>query len=189
MGFISSMDAMCTVVICVYAVTGIHRLWEDEQSDRLDLAFAANVSRTEWLCAATVSTAATCVITLFAVGCGTWIGAVITGVDITFVESIGAIANTAPLVVLFLGLAIAFHGTFPKWTVPIAAGGAGALYLLSFLGPALGLPDWVTDISPWRHIAVAPPDPVNWAGTIVMSALGLILGAIGLLTYARRDLQ
>ena len=59
MGFVSSMDAMCAVVVCVYAVTGIHRLWEDEQFDRLDLVFAARVSRTEWLAAATVSTAAT----------------------------------------------------------------------------------------------------------------------------------
>ena len=73
--------------------------------------------------------------------------------------------------------------------MPVAAGGAGALYLLSFLGPALDLPDWVIDISPWRHIAVAPPDPVNWVGTIVMSLLGIALGAVGFLTYARRDLQ
>jgi ABC-2 type transport system permease protein len=189
LGFISSMDAMCAVVVCVYAVTGIHRLWEDEQFDRLDLVFAARVSRTAWLAATTVSTAAMCVITLFAVGCGTWIGAVATGVDITFVESIGGIANTAPLVVLFLGLALALHGIVPKWTMPVAAGGAGALYLLSFLGPALDLPDWVIDISPWRHIAVAPPDPVNWVGTIVMSLLGIALGAAGFLTYARRDLQ
>ena len=81
------------------------------------------------------------------------------------------------------------HGTFPKWTVPIAGGGAGALYLLSFLGPAIDLPDWITDISPWRHVAVAPPDPVNWAGTIVMCVLGIAFGAVGFLAYARRDLQ
>jgi ABC-2 type transport system permease protein len=129
------------------------------------------------------------VITLLAVGCGTWIGAVATGVDITFVESMGAISNTSPLVVLFLGLALTVHGIVPKWTMPLAAGGAGGLYLLSFLGPALDLPDWVIDISPWRHIAVAPPDPVNWPGTIVMSLLGLAFGAVGFLTYARRDLQ
>jgi ABC-2 type transport system permease protein len=63
------------------------------------------------------------------------------------------------------------------------------LYLLSFLGPAVGLPDWITDLSPWRHVAVAPPDPVNWAGTLVMTLLGTAFAAVGFATYARRDLQ
>jgi ABC-2 type transport system permease protein len=188
-GFIASMDAMCVAVICVYAVTGVSRLWEDEQFDRLDLVFAARVSRTEWLRAATVSTGVTAAITLVAVGLGTWTGAAVTGVDVTIAECIGAVINLAPLVVLFLGLALALHGLFPRWTIPLAAGGAGALYVLSFLGPAIDLPDWLTNLSPWRHVAVAPPDPVNWAGTIVMTALGLGLGAVGFVGYARRDLR
>ncbi len=188
-GFVASMDAMCVAVVCVYAVTGIHRLWEDEQFDRLDLVFAARVSRTRWLAAAAVATAAVSAILLAAIGLGTWIGVAVTDVDISFAESMGAVANLTPLVVLFLGLALLIHGTFPKWTVPVAGGGAGALYVLSFLGPAIDLPDWIVDLSPWRHVAVAPPDPVNWAGTVVMSLLGLAFGAAGFLGYAHRDLQ
>jgi ABC-2 type transport system permease protein len=188
-GFVASMDAMCVAVVCVYAVTGIHRLWEDEQFDRLDLVFAASVSRTRWLTAATASTLGLSMILLAAIGVGTWLGVWVTDVDITFIESMGAVANLTPLVVLFLGLAVMIHGVAPKWTVPVAGGGAGALYLLSFLGPAVGLPDWITDLSPWRHVAVAPPDPVNWAGTIVMTLLGTAFAAVGFATYARRDLQ
>ena len=56
-GFVASMDAACVAVVCVYAVTGIARLWEDEQFDRLDLVFAARVTRTAWLGAGTVATA------------------------------------------------------------------------------------------------------------------------------------
>ena len=56
-GFVASMDAACVAVVCVYAVTGIARLWEDEQFDRLDLVFAARVTRTAWLGAATTATA------------------------------------------------------------------------------------------------------------------------------------
>jgi ABC-2 type transport system permease protein len=188
-GFVASMDAMCVAVVCVYAVTGIHRLWEDEQFDRLDLVFAARVPRTQWLTAATAATLALSLILLAAIGIGTWLGVLVTDVDITFAESMGAVANLAPLVVLFLGLAVMIHGIAPKWTVPIAGGGAGALYLLSFLGPAIDLPDWVTDLSPWRHVAVAPPDPENWARTIVMLMLGFAFGAVGFASYARRDLQ
>lgn len=128
-------------------------------------------------------------ILLAAIGLGTWLGVVATGVDITFVESMRAVANLAPLVVLFLGLAVMIHGTFPKWTVPIAGGGVGALYLLSFLGPAMDLPSWVTDLSPWRHVAVAPPDPVDGGGVVVMTVLGIAFGAVGFVAYTRRDLQ
>ncbi|MET0661642.1 MAG: ABC transporter permease subunit [Ilumatobacteraceae bacterium] len=188
-GFVASMDAACVAVVCVYAVTGIARLWEDEQFDRLDLVFAARVTRTAWLGAATAATALIAALLMAAIGVGTWLGVAVTGVDITFVESMAAVVNLVPLVVLFLGLAVMIHGTFPKWTVALAGGGAGALYVLSFLGPAMDLPDWITDISPWRHVAVSPPDPVNWAGTIVMSALGIAFGAAGFLAYARRDLR
>ncbi|HEU0042873.1 MAG TPA: ABC transporter permease subunit [Jiangellaceae bacterium] len=188
-GFVSSMDAACVAVVCVYAVTGIARLWEDEQFDRLDLVFAARVTRPAWLGAGTISTAVVSALLMAAIGVGTWLGVAVTGVDITFVESMGAVANLVPLVVLFLGLAVLVHGTVPKWTVPVAGGGAGALYVLSFLGPAMNLPDWITDLSPWRHVAVAPPDPVNWAGTIVMCLLGIVFGVIGFTAYARRDLR
>ena len=188
-GFVASMDAACVAVVCVYAVTGIARLWEDEQFDRLDLVFAARVTRTAWLGAATVATAGIVALLMAAIGVGTWLGVAVTGVDITFVESMAAVVNLVPLVVLFLGLAVMIHGTFPKWTVAVAGGGAGALYVLSFLGPAMDLPDWITDISPWRHVAVSPPDPVNWAGTIVMSALGIAFAAAGFVAYARRDLH
>ena len=124
-----------------------------------------------------------------AIGVGTWLGVAITGVDITFVESMEAIANLGPIAVLFLGLAVMIHGTLPKWTVAIAGGGAGALFLLSFLGPAIDLPDRITNLSPWQHVAVAPPDPVNWAGFIVMSVLGIVFGAAGFVGYQRRDLR
>ncbi len=188
-GFVASMDATCAAVVCVYAVTGIARLWEDEQFDRLELVFAARVTRSSWLGAATVATGAVMAALLAAIGVGTWLGVAVTGVDITFVESMGAVANLVPLVLLFLGLAVLIHGIAPKWTVPVAGGGAGALYVLSFLGPAIDLPDWITNISPWRHVAVAPPDPVDWAGTIVMTALGVACGAAGFVAYARRDLR
>ena len=103
---------------------------------------------------------------LAAIGVGTWLGVAVTGVDITFVESMGAIANlgAARRVVPRAGRDDPRHRCRSgPW--PIAGGGAGALYLLSFLGPAIDLPDWITNLSPWRHVAVAPPDPVNWAGT------------------------
>ncbi len=112
------MDAMSVAVVCVYAVTGIHRLWEDEQTDRLDLVVrgAGDAYRLAAVAAA-ATTGLVAALLMAAIGVGTWLGVAVTGVDITFVESMGAIANLGPLVVLFLGLAVMIHGTLPKWTV------------------------------------------------------------------------
>jgi ABC-2 type transport system permease protein len=113
----------------------------------------------------------------------------VTGVDFTLVDSMAAILNCLPLVVLSVGLAVGVHGFRPAWVVPVAGGAVVVLYLLSFLGPAVNAPEWLIDVSPWAHVAVAPPDPVNWAGTVVMVLIGVVFGAAGFVGYARRDLQ
>ena len=41
-------------------------------------------------------------------------------------------------------------------TVAAAWGALAACYLAAFLGPLLGLPDWVMDISPFTHVPLLP---------------------------------
>ena len=188
-GFVASMDALAVVVVCLYVVLGIHHLGEDEQADRLDLVYAAPVSRTSWLTGGTVATGATAMVAMLAIGLGTWLGVALTGVDFGLDESLAAILNCLPLVVLTLGWAVAVHGVRPAWVVPVGGGAVVVLYLLSFLGPAVNAPEWLIDLSPWAHVAVAPPDPVNWAGTVAMVLIGIVLGAVGFVVYTRRDLQ
>ena len=176
-GFVASMDALAVVVVCLYVVLGIHHLGEDELADRLDLVYAAPVSRTSWLTGGTVATGATAMVAMLAIGLGTWLGVAVTGVDFGLGESMAAILNCLPLVVLSLGLAVGVHGVRPGWVVPVAGGAVVVLYLLSFLGPAMDAPEWLIDVSPWAHVSVAPADPVNWAGTVVMVLIGVVLWA------------
>ena len=109
--------------------------------------------------------------------------------DLGLDESLAAALNTLPLLVLFLGLAVTVHGIRPQLVTTVAGGLVAGTYLLSFLGPAVGLPQWAIDLSPWMHVSVAPAAPVDWVATIVMSGVGTAFGVVGFLVYARRDLR
>ena len=114
-GFVASMDALCVAVVCVYAVHGdpppvggraVRPPRPGVRRPRVAHGVADGGDRRRprrWRRSRCSP-----------IGSGTWLGVAVTGVDITFVESIGAVAQSAPLVVLFLGLAVVVHGDVPE---------------------------------------------------------------------------
>ncbi|HEY5248315.1 MAG TPA: ABC transporter permease, partial [Dermatophilaceae bacterium] len=99
-----------------------------------------------------------------------------------------AVLNTLPVVVLIGGLAVFTFGLRPRLTVAVPVTVTVVGYVVSLLGPALSWPAWVLNLSPFTHLALVPAVP--WAATagIVMTCLGLVLVAAGLLAFNRRDL-
>lgn len=186
---IAVLDAMVALVVSLYAISSVHLLWEDEETGRLEAVFSQRVRRRRWLGAVTVVTVAGTVALTFASGLSTWAVARIGGADVTFAQaSIGA-ANTLPLVLVFVGLAVFVFGIRPGPGAAVCSGAALAAYLLGILGPALKLPDWVTDLTPFRHMSLAPVAPVAWGANAIMLAVAAALAAAGFLAYARRDLH
>ncbi len=188
-GFVASMDQVCIVVVCLYAVVGIHRLGEDELADRLDLVYSRPVSRSRWFGAQTLATVGTLAVVLAAIAVGTWVGVVVTGVDFGLDQSIAAVANLAPLVVLSLGVAMLVHGIEPSLVVPIGGGFVVVAYVVTFLGPAANLPDAVVDLSPFAHLPFVPADATDWVSIVVITVIGVALGLAGVVGYRRRDLR
>ena len=79
----------------------------------------------------------------------------------------------APAVWVLIGLAVALFGLLPR-AVAAVWGALAACYLAAFLGPLLGLPDWVMDLSPFTHVPLLPA-----AGFDVVPLLVLTLGRRG----------
>ena len=61
----------------------------------------------------------------------------------------------APAVWVVVGATVVLFGFVPRAAVA-AWGLLGACVLLSVLGPLLGLPDWVLDLSPFQHVPQLP---------------------------------
>lgn len=187
-GFIATMDTFAALLLVAYVITSVHTLWEDEGTGRLDLVFAAPVTRTRWLCSAIGATAVGLVVLGVVTALTTWMGVLAGGATIGVDQSLAGIANLVPIVVLFGGIAFALHGTFPSSSTPVTSAVLVGTYLLSFLGPALDWPAWVLDLSPFHHLAMVPAAPAAWGPAAAMTAVGVVATAIGLAGYARRDL-
>ena len=64
----------------------------------------------------------------------------------------------------------------------------GACVLLSVLGPLLGLPDWVLDLSPFQHVPQLPAAEFAAGPLLALCAVAAALTAAGMAAFRRRDL-
>jgi ABC-2 type transport system permease protein len=187
-GFVGFLYVFLSVAFALYAVTGMHGEWSDEQAHRLDLPYAAGVTRTRWLGSAVVAISAGVLVIVFAVAAGMWVGASASGSDLTIRQSVVGGLNTLPVVALALGVVVLLYGTLPRYATATASTLVVGAYVLAVIGPGLRWPNWVLDLSPFHHMAYAPAAPVEWTAAIVMLVLGAAAIALGLYAYDRRDL-
>ena len=88
---------------------------------------------------------------------------------------------------VIVGVAVALFGLAPR-AMMAAWGVLGACVLLSLLGPLLGVPGWVLDLSPFEHVPQLPGGEVSAAPLVSLCAVAAGLTALGMLAFRRRDL-
>jgi ABC-2 type transport system permease protein len=101
---------------------------------------------------------------------------------------LGASLVQLPAALLPAALAAALFGLLPGAT-PVAWLFVGAILLIAQLGPVLELNQWVMDVSPFTHLPRLPGGDVTAVPLVWLGALVLLLGAAGLATFRRRDLD
>jgi ABC-2 type transport system permease protein len=121
-------------------------------------------------------------------GLATWAGAAVTDAGVSVGDTVAATANSLPVILVFGGLAVAMFGLAPRLTIAVPVGGIVVSYILSFVGPALDFPGWLTGFSPFYHLALVPVDAYALTQGVVMTALALALTGVGWYAFGRRDL-
>jgi polyether ionophore transport system permease protein len=187
-GFVASMAGVLAVAFTIQAASGLGRCHEDETGGRLDLPYAASLTRARWLLSVVVAALAAAAVAVVASIVATWVGAVAGDADLALSDIAIATLNALPATALCFGLAVLLLGTWPGLTVPLAVGAAIGVYIMSFLGPLLDWPTWMQDLNPFQQLGNAPVSPVDW--TVVATILGIaaVEVILGFLTYQRRDL-
>jgi ABC-2 type transport system permease protein len=99
------------------------------------------------------------------------------------------LAGTLPLVALFTGLAVLSFGVAPRLTIGVPVTLAVVGYLLDTFGTLLEWPDWLLSASPFHHLARLPGAPMTLTSVLVMSAVGVVAAATGVVAFARRDIR
>ncbi len=188
-GFVATMDSFTALLIAFYLVSSLHVVSEDEDDGRLELVYAAPVTRLDWLGAQILVSALVAVVLAVVTAAGIWLGIVAGSTTLSFGESLVGTLNVLPLGALALGVAVLLYGVRPTLVVPITGGALVLAYLMTFLGPALHLSDWMLDLSPFHHLALAPAQPVAWVSTLVMLAIASVLVVAGSMAFAARDLR
>jgi ABC-2 type transport system permease protein len=187
--FIGLMAGVLGLLLVLQVTTSVHRCWEEERDGHLDLLHALPVTRTGWLGAEVAASCGAVACSVAVSILAAWAGAGAGGADLSLVDTARAIVNSLSVVVLFTGLAVALHGLLPRIALAVPAGLAVVAYFLAFLGPAADLPHTIVTLSPFAHLARVPAVPVEVVATTVMVGSGLLLGVLGFVGYARRDLR
>jgi ABC-2 type transport system permease protein len=99
---------------------------------------------------------------------------------------IGSSVAIAPAVWVLIGLAVALFGLLPR-AVAAVWGALAACYLAAFLGPLLGLPEWVMDVSPFTHVPLLPAAGFDIVPLVVLTAVAVLFCAVGLVGFRRRN--
>jgi len=165
----------------------ILRMRSEETSGRLEPLVATALARPRWAAGYVAVAAAGTVLILAASGLGAGIAdAANTGDLVRLPELVGSSVALAPAVWVLIGVAVALFGLVPR--AALAAWGAlAACYLAAFLGPLLGLPEWVMDVSPFTHVPLLPAASVDVVPLLVLTAVAAALVAVGLVGLRRRD--
>ncbi|HEX6887986.1 MAG TPA: hypothetical protein VF143_07755, partial [Candidatus Nanopelagicales bacterium] len=190
-GFLALLALMYGLATALQVAWRLGAARTEEETGRLEAVLARPVTRWRWLGGHAALTLLGGVLLLVVGGTALWLGAVIVdaGADLTWWQALRGTMNLLPVVVLVLGIAIGAFGLLPRFTVMLPVAVALTGFVLSLLGPALHWPQGVLDLSPFTHLAQVPAEP--WATTpgVLMTGLGLVLAAVGMLAFQRRDVS
>ncbi|MFD5869258.1 ABC transporter permease [Corynebacterium sp. NPDC060344] len=169
----------------VQATLSVHR---DEAAGRLAPELAAGVRRPRpFVVAWAVAVAAVTAMIAVAAPLGAAAAQASTDTPDVGAGALWSLGGQWPAAVAAAGIAIAFAAALPKvaWLawLPVAWSG-----VTSFFGGIFGYPDWLMDVSLFAHAPHAADGTVDWTGSIILVALGVLGVVLGAVAVAKRDL-
>ncbi|MFH9420476.1 ABC transporter permease [Streptomyces sp. NPDC017529] len=187
--FTSALTGMLGMVAAVYAAGAVLRLRGEETGDRADPVLAGAVGRLRWaaghLAVAFLGTAL--ILLLGGLGLGFTYGLTVGDVGGRLGPAVGAALAQVPAVWALTGLAVLLVGALPKAVAGTWAVVGGCLGI-GWLGPAVRLPQWAMNLSPFSHLPKLPGGEATAAPFLWLLGLTAVLVAAGLVALRRRDI-
>jgi ABC-2 type transport system permease protein len=189
-GLVGIMSPILGVGFALYAAWRVGAARAEEETGRAENLLARPVSRWRWLSIHVVLTLVGALLLVVLTGLALWVGSLVAGSGgVTLGDSLKAVLNSGPVVVLITGLAVLALGFLPRVAVGVPVAVTVGGYVLSVLGPALDWPSWVVDVSPFTHLAYVPAEPFAATSAAVMVLIGGCMAAGGVAAFSLRDLK
>lgn len=186
--FFVAMLGIVSVLMGVLAVLLLHRLPAEEVRGHAEQVLSTATTRTRLLGSYLVPALVVPVALLAMVGAVLALNqARATGDWDWPLRVAGAALALAPGGLVVLGLAVALHGWAPRlsWLVWVLVAWS---FFMVWVGTVLGLPEWLTRLTPWAPLPQLPVDEMDWAAVLGVTAVGLALMVLGFVGYRRRDI-
>jgi ABC-2 type transport system permease protein len=182
-GVYTTMTQFLAAAATAYVVTGVLRVWGDEQSGLGEAVLAGSVSRRRWLFTAVASALIGSATLMFFAGLGNGLGAGLTlGEPGTIVRLTLAGLAFVPAMAVIAGIAALAVAVKHPWI-----GWLAVTFVVTslYLGALLRLPPWLIDLSPVGRTTAPANYPVVALAVMVVvaAALTLLAGAV----YRNRD--
>jgi len=177
------------VVAAGYAVQAVLRLRGEEATGTAEALLATPLGRVRWaaghLSAALAGSAL--LVAVLGLMAGVAHGAVSGDVAGESWRLLGAGVGQVPAVWVFAGVGLALFGLLPhrtalSWAAVVAA------FVLTWIGPAVKLPQWALDVSPFTHLPALPVADATVTPYAWLLAVAAALVAAGLAALRHRDL-
>lgn len=170
-----------------FALQTLAGLRGEETAGRLEMELSVGRSRWSWLATHTAVVAAGAVVVVLAGAAAFGITAATALDDPDLAGRITAAgAWYLPAALVFVGISVALFGTSPRLQVVAWAPFALAV-VVTLMGPTLQLSEDQMRLSPFGAVGTAPVGPVNAAGVAALVTITVLLIAVGLVGFRRRD--
>jgi len=188
-GMLAMVFMFPTLLLALFAATLAAAIREEEASWRIEHLLVRPLGRVRWLLTQASTAALAIAVMALSAAFAAWLGAFVSGTSMAAGDALLLALNVMPLGLLFLGLGVGLMGVAPRLTTAASFGLVVAAFLLDFIGALLRLPEVLLDLSPFRHLAAVPVEPIALGSALIMLMIGAGAGALGLLVFRHRDLQ
>lgn len=187
--YLAALLSFTGLVVAGYAVSTVLRLRSEETGGHAEAVLATGTGRGYWSAAHLAIATAGTVLLMALVGLGMGIGYVYRagggGAEVGRLAVAGLAQVPAALVIG--GIAAALFGLVPRASVAASWSVLGVAVAMLMLGATLALSHWVLDVSPYSHLPKLPGSPVHPLPLVLLCAVALLLGGVGIAGLRRRD--
>ena len=187
--FFATEIHVAAVAASALGIALVTRMRSEESSGRLEPVLASSVGRVRWAVAHLgLSLAATAGVMLVLGVVAGFVDGRRTGDLFGTVGSLtGAALATLPAVWVCVAVAVLLVGSLPRLT-GLAWAALMAFLVLGELGALMGLPGWLTSLSPFDHLPTLPGATLELVPLVALLVVAGVLAAVGLTALRRRDI-
>jgi ABC-2 type transport system permease protein len=187
--FTVALLGLSATLAAAAGVQAMIRMRADEAEGRAELLLATPLRRTGWLGRQLAVAMGAMVAVAGAGGLTAGLSLAATGGGAERIpESLAAVGVFLPAGAVFVTLTALAFAAVPRETIALGWGLLAIGLVLGQLGDLLGLPEWLQDVSPLRHVPAVPLEPVDpWALALSLAAAVVFAGAAFAL-LRRRDI-